>query len=90
VLPCLQYGDLVSETPEQVGRRGSRLSAVLVGLLAVFAAGLATQALDINDGLFYVVWLVVAVGSIGITTLILVPRARSQPRSWPSRGAHRS
>lgn len=66
------------------------LSAVLVGLLAVFVAGWATKALDINGGLFYVVWLVVAVGFIGITTLILVPRARSQPHSWPSRGADRS
>lgn len=79
----------MAEVPKQVDSRGWRLSAVLVGVLAVFVAGWATDAFDINGGRFYVVWLAIAIGFIGIATLLLVPRARSQSRRRPSVGADR-
>jgi uncharacterized membrane protein HdeD (DUF308 family) len=73
-----------------VSSRGWRLSAVLVGLLAIPVAGWATKALDINGELFLLVWLAIAVGFIGVATLILVPRARSQSRRRPPADVDRS
>jgi hypothetical protein len=69
-----------------------RLSATLVGLVAMVVAGWAVNAIDIdNSGSFYfVAWLALAVGFIGIATVVLVPRAKSRERRGLTRGAHRS
>lgn len=88
--PAISTVCCVTGTPQHVSSRGWRLSAVLVGLLAMFVAGWTTKALDINGVLFFLVWLAIAVGFIGVATLILVPRARPQPRRRPPAGADRS
>jgi uncharacterized membrane protein HdeD (DUF308 family) len=88
--PVISTVCCVTGTPHQVSSRGWRLSAVLVGLLAIPVAGWATKALDINGELFLLVWLAIAVGFIGVATLILVPRARSQSRRRPPADVDRS
>lgn len=63
---------------------------MLVGLVAMFVAGWAVNALDLDNGwIYFVAWLVIALGFIGITTVLLVPRASSQGRRGPTDGAHR-
>jgi len=67
----------VSETAQHVSSRGWKRSAALVGLLAMFVAGWSVNALDLNNGwLYFVAWLAIAVGFIGIATVLLVPRRR--------------
>jgi uncharacterized membrane protein HdeD (DUF308 family) len=69
-----------------------RLSATLVGLTAMFLAGWAVNALDIDNSgsLYLVTWLALAVGFIGIATVVLVPRAQSRQRRGLVRKTHRS
>jgi cytochrome oxidase assembly protein ShyY1 len=69
-----------------------RLSAALVGLTAMFFAGWAVNALDIDNSgsLYFVAWLALAVGLIGIATVVLVPRAQSRQRRGLVRRTHRS
>ena len=58
----------------------------------MFVAGWTVNALDINNSgwLSFVTWLALAVGLIGIATVMFVPRAKSRQRRRFSRGAHRS
>jgi hypothetical protein len=55
-------------------------------------ASWSVNALDTgNSGwLSFVAWLALAVGFIGIATVIFVPRAKSRQRRRLSRGVHRS
>jgi hypothetical protein len=63
---------------------------VLVGLVAMFVAGWAVNALDLDNGwIYFVAWLVIALGFIGITTVLFVPSAGSQRRHGPTDRAHR-
>ncbi len=63
---------------------------MLVGLVAMFVAGWAVNALDLDNGwIYFAAWLVIALGFIGITTVLLVPRASSQRRRGPTDRAHR-
>lgn len=71
----------VSDGPlNDAGDRSWRLSATLVGLVAMVVAGWAVNALDIDNSgsLYFVAWLALAFGFIGIATVVLVPRARSR------------
>ena len=74
------------------GGRTWRLSATLVGLVAMVVAGWAVNALDIDNSgsVYFVAWLAIAIGFIGIATVVLVPRAKSRQRRGLTRGAHRS
>jgi uncharacterized membrane protein HdeD (DUF308 family) len=76
---------------DAVGRTW-RLSATLVGLVAMVFAGWAVNALDIDNSvsLYLVTWLAIAFGFIGIATVVLVPRAKSRHRRGLTRGTHRS
>jgi hypothetical protein len=67
---------------EFVRGRGWRVSAVLVGVLALLIGGWVTATFDI-DG---VSALAIAVGFVGVATLVLVPRTTPQGRRWPTRG----
>lgn len=67
---------------EFVRGRGWRVSAVLVGVLALFIGGLVTATFD-TDGVFSSA---IAVGFVGIATLVLIPRTTPQGRRWPTRG----
>jgi hypothetical protein len=63
---------------------------VLVGLVAMLVSGWAVNALDLDNGwVYFAAWLVIALGFIGVATVLLVPRAGSQRRSGPTGGAHR-
>ena len=69
-----------------------RLSATLVGLVALFVAGWPANALDIDNSgsLYFIAWMALAFGFIGIATVVLVPRAQCRQRRGLTRGAHRS
>jgi cytochrome oxidase assembly protein ShyY1 len=58
----------------------------------MFVAGWAVNALDIDNSgsLYFVAWLALAVGLIGIATVVLVPRAQSRQRRGLVRRTHRS
>jgi hypothetical protein len=66
---------------EFIRGRGWRLSASVVGVLALFVGGWVTVALDNGGG-----WapLAVAVGFIGVVTLLLIPRSGPQRRRHPN------
>lgn len=63
------------------------MSAVLVGLLAVFVASRSVNALDLgNRWLDLLVWLGIALGFIGVATVLLVRRTATHPRRRPPVG----
>jgi hypothetical protein len=68
---------------EYIRGRGWRVSALVVGVLALFVGGWVAAISDIG-GVFY---LAVAVGFAGIVTLVLIPRTNPQDRRSPTRGA---
>ena len=77
---------------QDAGGRKWKLSATLVGLAAMFVSGWTVNALDIdNSGSFYfVAWLAIAVGFIGICAVLFVPRVKSHQRRRLTRGTQRS
>jgi uncharacterized membrane protein HdeD (DUF308 family) len=83
---------VTDEPLKDAGGRPWRLSATLVGLVAMVVAGWAVDALDIDNSgsLYFVAWLALAFGFIGIATVVLVPHARSRQRRGLARGARRS
>lgn len=63
---------------------------MLVGLVATFVAGWAVNALDLDNGwIYFAAWLVIALGFIGIITVLLVPRAGSRRDGRLPDGTHR-
>lgn len=91
--PAISTVFYVTDRPlRNTGSRKWKLSATLVGLVAMFVAGWTVNALDMDNsaGSYVVAWLAIAVGFIGIATAILIPRSQSRQHRRPSRGAHRS
>lgn len=83
---------MTDEPLNDAGGRTWKLSATLVGLVAVVVAGRAGNALGVDNSgsLNFVAWLAIAVGFIGIATVVLVPGAKFRQRRGLTRGAYRS